>query len=182
MKAKGVKTFVIDPFNRIEQGAEYGTKMEFIQKSLGKFIQFAKTTDSLVLLIAHPTKLKKEERSGKFPMATAYDISGSADFFNMPSYVISVRREQDDETLEFLSYGQIGISKAKHNETMGTTGMWKFRYNINNGRYSCDEQTEINFDNSNWITKQEYIEPRENIVPISPSEAFQTSIDDDFPF
>ena len=180
VKAKGVKIFVIDPFNRIEQGAGYGNKMEYIQKTLGKFIQFAKMTDSLVLLVAHPVKLRKEEKTGKFPMATAYDISGSADFFNMPSYVISVRREQDDETLEFLSYGQIAISKAKNNETMGTTGMWNFRYNINNGRYSSDDDTEVYFDNSNWITKQEYVEPK--IQPITPSEAFQTEIDDDFPF
>lgn len=179
VKAKGVKTFIIDPFNRIEQGAEYGTKMEFIQKALGKFIQFAKTTDSLVLLIAHPTKLKKDDK-GKFPMATAYDISGSADFFNMPSYIISVRREQDDDTLEFLSYGQIAISKAKNNETMGTPGVWQFRYNINNGRYSCDEEPELAYDNSNWITKEEYVEPK--IQPIQPSQAFQTEIDDDFPF
>ena len=100
----------------------------------------------------------------------------------MPSYVISVRREQDDETLEFLSYGQIGISKAKHNETMGNTGVWQFRYNINNGRYSCNESVEINFDNSNWITKQEYIEPKEYIKPLSVNEAFQTEIDDEFPF
>lgn len=182
VKAKGTKIFIIDPFNRIEQGAEYGTKMEFIQKTLGKFISFAKNTDSLVLLIAHPTKLKKEEKTGKFPMATAYDISGSADFFNMPSYVISVRREQDDETLEFLSYGQIGISKAKHNETMGNTGVWNFRYNINNGRYSCDESVEVNYDNSNWITKQEYKEHIEKIKSITLGEAFQTEIDDDFPF
>ena len=174
VKAKGVKMFVIDPFNRIEQGANYGTQMQFIQKTLGKLISFCRKTDSLLFLVAHPTKLRKNEKNGKFPIATAYDISGSADFWNMPSYVISVRREQDDETLEFLTYGQVVISKAKVNETMGDTGIWNFRYNINNGRYITDDKEKsCNFDNTNWITKEEYKEPEEpKLQALNPYEAF----------
>ena len=195
VKAKGVKMFVVDPFNRIEQGANYGTQMQFIQKTLGKLISFCRKTDSLLFLVAHPTKLRKNEKNGKFPLATAYDISGSADFWNMPSYVISVRREQDDETLEFLNYGQVVISKAKVNETMGDTGIWNFRYNINNGRYITDDKEKsINFDNTNWITNEEYKEPEEpKLQAINPYEAFGmpkndlfckdgTEQDDDMPF
>jgi twinkle protein len=195
VKAKGVKIFVVDPFNRIEQGANYGNQMQFIQKTLGKLISFCRKTDSLLFLVAHPTKLRKNEKNGKFPIATAYDISGSADFWNMPSYVISVRREQDDETLEFLTYGQVVISKAKVNETMGDTGIWNFRYNVNNGRYITDDKEKIcNFDNTNWITKEEYKEPEESkLQALNPYEAFGmpkndlfckdgTEQDDDMPF
>lgn len=195
VKAKGVKVFVVDPFNRIEQGANYGTQMQFIQKTLGKLISFCRKTDSLLFLVAHPTKLRKNEKNGKFPIATAYDISGSADFWNMPSYVISVRREQDDETLEFLTYGQVVISKAKVNETMGDTGIWNFRYNVNNGRYITDDKEKsCNFDNTNWITKEEYKEPEEpKLQALNPYEAFGmpknnlfckdgTEQDDDMPF
>ena len=169
--------------------------MQFIQKTLGKLISFCRKTDSLLFLVAHPTKLRKNEKNGKFPIATAYDISGSADFWNMPSYVISVRREQDDETLEFLTYGQVVISKAKVNETMGDTGIWNFRYNVNNGRYITDDkENSCNFDNTNWITKEEYKEPEEpKLQALNPYEAFGlpknylvckygTEQDDDMPF
>ena len=178
VRAKGVKVFVIDPFNRIETDQDYlHDKLLYIKKTLKKIISFVKKNDCLLFLIAHPTKLQKT-KEGKFPMASMYDISGSADFFNMTSYGISVRREQDDETLEFLSYGQVAISKAKLNETMGSTGIWEFRYNINNGRYITDNKNkEVDFDNSNWITKKEYIEPK--IIPVTLSQAFDT---DECPF
>lgn len=178
VRSKGVKVFVIDPFNRIETDQDYlHDKLLYIKKTLKKIISFVKKNDCLLFLIAHPTKLQKT-KEGKFPMASMYDISGSADFFNMTSYGISVRREQDDETLEFLSYGQVAISKAKLNETMGSTGIWEFRYNINNGRYITDNKNkEVDFDNSNWITKKEYIEPK--IIPVTLSQAFDT---DECPF
>ena len=179
VKAKGVKVFVIDPFNRIETDQDYlHDKLLYIKKTLKNIISFVKKNDCLLFLIAHPTKLQKS-KDGKFPMASMYDISGSADFFNMTSYGISVRREQDDQTLEFLTYGQVAISKAKLNETMGSTGVWNFRYNINNGRYSSDDKNEtLNFDNSNWITKADYKEPK--LPTPTLSQAFDD--DSDFPF
>lgn len=157
VKAKGVKLFVIDPFNRIETDQEYThDKLLYIKKTLKKIISFVKRNDALLFLIAHPTKLQKT-KDGKFPIASMYDISGSADFFNMTSYGISVRREQKDDTLEFLSYGQVAISKAKLNQTMGSTGIWEFRYNLNNGRYESENRNgDVQFDNINWITKNEF--------------------------
>lgn len=169
VKAKGVKVFVIDPFNRIETDQDYThDKLLYIKKTLNKIISFVKKNDALLFLIAHPTKLQKM-KDGKYPMATMYDISGSADFFNMTSYGISVRREQDDDTLEFLSYGQVAIIKAKVNETMGSTGVWEFRYNINNGRYVSENEKDgmPNYDNTNWVTKEEQPEPvKEKPLPM----------------
>lgn len=159
VKTKGCKTFVIDPFNRIEvEQDNLNNERLFIKKVLKKLDNFVKKNDVLLFLIAHPRKLEKNKTNGKFPMPSMYDISGSADFNNMTSYGIAVRREQDDESLEFLTYGQVSISKAKFNETMGDTGVWDFRYNINNGRYITDLKSEnnITFDNLNWITKQDF--------------------------
>lgn len=178
VKAKGVKCFVIDPFNRIETDQDYTVdKLLYIKKTLKKIISFVKRNDALLFLIAHPTKLQKT-KEGKFPMASMYDISGSADFFNMTSYGVSVRREQDDNTLEFLSHGQVAISKAKLNETMGKTGLWEFRYNINNGRYCTDDRNNptTDYDNTNWITKEEFKEPEKEeykLPLIQPNIAFE---------
>ena len=185
VKAKGCKAFVIDPFNRIEQGANHSDNERlFIKKTLGKMISFAKRTDSLLLLIAHPTKLRKDEKTKKFPMPTMYDISGSADFWNMVDHGIAVRREQDDEG-KFQTYGQINVAKTKYNYTMGETGLWNFRYNINNGRYVFDDintATSPTFDNSNWITKEQYTPPepeKEKPLPkLNPQDAWE----DEFEF
>lgn len=65
---------------------------------------------------------------------------------------------------------------------MGDTGLWNFRYNINNGRYCVDtlDEKQPVFDNSNWITKEEYTEPEPIQIPmVSPKDAFD---DDDCPF
>lgn len=179
VKAKGVKVFVIDPFNRIETDQDYTfDKLLYIKKTLKKIISFVKRNDALLFLIAHPTKLQKL-KDGKFPIATMYDISGSADFFNMTSYGISVRREQDDETLEFLSYGQVAISKAKLNETMGIPGVWEFRYNINNGRYISENRNgAVQFDNSNWITSTEREEQEFKLPTLTPDIAFSDEYGD----
>ena len=63
---------------------------------------------------------------------------------------------------------------------MGETGIWNFRYNINNGRYSedyLDERTII-FDNSNWITKEEFNPVIEKPLPtIDPDQAFEDMFD-----
>ena len=175
VKTKGCKTFVIDPFNRIEvEQDDLNNERLFIKKVLKKLDNFVKKNDVLLFLIAHPRKLEKNKTTGKFPMPSMYDISGSADFNNMTSYGISVRREQDDETLEFLSYGQVSISKAKLNETMGSTGVWEFRYNINNGRYITDKKDNTNdFDNSNWITKTEYKEEIKPVPMATTQQAFE---------
>jgi len=179
VKAKGVKVFVIDPFNRIETDQEYTfDKLLFIKKTLKKIISFVKRNDALLFLIAHPTKLQKLA-NGKFPIATMYDISGSADFYNMTSYGISVRREQDDSTLEPLTYGQVAISKAKLNETMGSTGIWEYRYNINNGRYASENiNGKVDFDNYNWITKLENVKVEYKLQPVQPNIAFSDEYGD----
>lgn len=181
-KAKGCKAFLIDPFNRIEQGANHSDNERlFIKKALGKMIAFTKKTDSLLFLVAHPTKLPKGN-DGKFKMPTPYDISGSADFWNMPDYCMSIRRNQDDDG-KFLSHGTVLVSKTKINKTLGDTGQWDFWYNINNGRYLTDfnDGAERIWDNSNWITKEE---PKEYALPkmeATPS-IFEQEDDDDFPF
>ena len=180
VKAKGVKVFVIDPFNRIEQTAGHGDNERlFIKKTLVKMTSFAKRTDSLLLLIAHPTKMRKEEGTKKYVMPTAYDVSGTADFYNMSDYCITVHRTQDDNGTR-KPFGTVYIEKTKYNKTMGNTGIWNYWYNINNGRYISDDYTGEPkvWDNSNWITKEEFKPVIEKPLPtIDPDQAFEDMFD-----
>ncbi len=181
VKAKGCKAFVIDPFNRIEQSANHSDNERlFIKKNLVKMSNFAKRTDSLLFLIAHPTKMQKEKGIYKIP--GPYDISGSADFWNMLDYTLTVHRMQKEDDGKFQTFGIVIVQKTKINKTMGKTGTWPYWYNINNGRYITDhDDGSIKiFDNSNWITNVDFIPPKENeyqIKPATPSQAF----DDPYP-
>lgn len=184
VKAKGCKAFIIDPFNRIEQSANHSDNERlFIKKNLVKMVNFTKKTDSLLFLIAHPTKMGKDAE-GNWMIPTPYSISGSADFWNMPDYCLSVHRGQDDNG-KFQTYGSVTVQKTKINKTMGDTGVWNYRFNINNGRYANDnlDASPIIYDNSNWITKEEHstlieVEPIEVRLPyIDPDEAFLDSFE-----
>lgn len=169
VKAKGCKAFVIDPFNRIEQSANHSDNERlFIKKNLVKMSNFAKRTDSLLFLIAHPTKMPKEKGIYKIP--GPYDISGSADFWNMLDYTLTVHRIQNEDG-KYNSFGIVIVQKAKINKTMGETGTWPYWYNINNGRYITDHDDgkPREWDNSNWITNEEYYPPEEPEFKIHPA-------------
>lgn len=175
VKAKGCKAFIIDPFNRIEQTANHADNERlFIKKNLVKMSNFTKSTDSLLFLIAHPTKMQKDKGIYKIP--GPYDISGSADFWNMLDYTLTVHRIQKEDG-QFNSFGVVIVQKAKINKTMGETGTWPYWYNINNGRYITDHENgqQKQWDNSNWITNEEYYPPEEpefKIQPLTLNEAF----------
>jgi len=179
VKKKGVKNCVIDPFNRIERsnGAD---KLDYIAGVLIKLSNFAKKHDVLVHLVAHPKKLDKD-KGGFYPMATMYDISGSADFWNMSDYGISVMRTQDPETKKFLTYGTIATQKVKFKH-LGRTDAIGFKYNYNNGRYEDEQSIIDDWDYSNWIKKEI---PLSKLTPENPQNAFNKNNDnddDDFPF
>jgi twinkle protein len=178
VKAKGCKAFVIDPFNRIEQSANHSDNERlFIKKNLVKMSNFTKRTDSLLFLVAHPTKMTKDKDDIKYKIPGPYNISGSADFLNMCDYTLTVHRGQDSETGKYQSFGYVIVQKAKINKTMGDTGSWNYWYNINNGRYITDHDDgkPRQWDNSNWITNEEYYPPEEpeyTVQPATTNQAF----------
>lgn len=181
IKAKGCKVFVIDPWNRVEQSAKHSDNERlFIKQNLIKMNNFAKRTDSLLLLIAHPTKMSKDE-NGKYLIPGPYNISGSADFLNMADYTLTVHRSQDEKG-KYLTSGNVVVQKTKINKTLGNTGAWPYYYNINNGRYATDNMSERpEWDNSNWITKEQYTPPepeKEKPLPkLDPQQAFEDQFD-----
>lgn len=183
VKAKGCKLFVIDPWNKVEQEAEHSNNERlFIKKNLVKMSNFARRTDSLLTLIAHPTKMNKDEK-GHYIIPGPYNISGSADFLNMADYTFTVHRNQDPEG-KFLTHGSVVVQKTKINKTLGSTGTWPYLYNINNGRYETDHMSgePTKWDNSNWITKEEYKEPETFKVPTATLNDAFGEYDKDMPF
>ena len=128
----GIKGAVIDPWNRMEGGIPAGkSKLDYIGEMLQTAADFAKASKLWLGIIAHPTKLKKDEKTGQYPVATMYDISGSADFYNMADNGLSLWRDQQGKS----NLVQIHIQKVK-NKYVGSSGnMIELEWDRVSGRF-----------------------------------------------
>jgi len=152
VKQKGIKIFVIDPYNKLEhERKSHQTETEYVSKFLDKLINFAKFNNILVFLIAHPVKMQK----GEIP--TLYNISGSANFYNKTDYGITIHRVFDEQNI-MTNQIQIHIQKIKF-KNLGNQGVVEMKYNYNNGRF--ETKTIDSWDNSNWLIKEEI---QQNII------------------
>jgi twinkle protein len=76
----GINIFVVDAWNKVEHN-NTKTTLENINRTLSRLTQFAQQHNVLIIVIAHPTKMKKKD-DGMYEEPTLYDVSGSADFRN----------------------------------------------------------------------------------------------------
>lgn len=112
----GVKGVVIDPWNYIEHKVPPGySETQYISEALTLITEFAKRNDVHIFLVAHPKKLVKEK--GQYPIATMYDIAGSAHFFNKTDNGLSIHRDFSTnivtayvQKVRFSWLGKIGFS------------------------------------------------------------------------
>jgi twinkle protein len=147
IKTKGIKIFVIDPYNRLDHKYT-DTETQYISRFLDKLTNFARFNKVLLFLIAHPTKMRKNA-TGKYDVPTLYDISGSANFYNKADYGFTIHRATDDAN---IMQNQVEIHwqkiKFKH---LGQQGITEMKYNYNNGRFEEDYKSIDNWDNSCWL-------------------------------
>lgn len=92
----GIRGIVVDPFNYINRNAEAG--VDGIREILTKFSKFVRDYELVGILVAHPAKQKRDE-SGAYRVADGYDVSGSADFYNIPDFGLTVHRQDKRDTL-----------------------------------------------------------------------------------
>jgi len=95
MYCYGTDIFVIDAFNKLEFD-EKGQKLDQINSVLTKLTNFAQMNNVIIFLVAHPTKMSKNE-SGVYGMPTLYDVSGSADFRNQTHDGFCIYRHFEDQ-------------------------------------------------------------------------------------
>lgn len=114
----GIKGVIIDPWNYIEHKVPPGySETQYVSEALTLIVEFAKKNDVHVFLVAHPRKLMKDQKTGQYPIATMYDISGSAHFFNKADNGISIHRDFNNgivtayvQKVRFSWLGRIGFS------------------------------------------------------------------------
>ena len=89
-----VKGVLIDPWNWLESCVPPGESIAvYTGKMLKKIISFARTYDVWFGIVVHPRKPEKDKKTGKYPIPTLNDCSGSSEFNNKADYGISLYRD-----------------------------------------------------------------------------------------
>lgn len=127
----GIDIFVVDAFNKVQLGD--GNHLAEINKVLTKLTNFAQSNDVIVFLVAHPTKMKRNE-AGVYENPTLYDVSGSADFRNQTHDGFGIYRFFESESIE-EGYTTFTNLKTKFSFQGEIGGISEFSYHIPSGRY-----------------------------------------------
>ena len=155
VRRKGIRVFILDPYNCLEHQIPTGqSETQYISEFLEKLRSFARRRQVLVILAAHPIKMKKDLGSGKFPVPTMYDISGSAAFFNKADFGIAIERDRAQcvtrvhvQKVKFRHLGQPGVASFEYNEYCG-----RF-VPMQEGKTADLPNRALQYDNSNWLAK-----------------------------
>lgn len=174
MYSFGINIFVVDAFNKVI--LPRGNRIEEINNVLTKLTHFAQSNNVAIILVAHPTKMKKNEKTSLYEVPTLYDVSGSADFRNQTHNGFTVYRHFQTENSE--GFTEIYNMKTKFNFQGQIGEKCEFSYSLVNGRYYERYTPEplfslIDGEESNKEPEQIYIEP---------NEAFDITDNEEIPF
>lgn len=145
VKTRGIKVLVVDPYNRLEHQYK-DSETQYISRFLDKLTNFARFSDVLVILVAHPRKMERDAM-GKLKCPSLYDISGSSNFYNKCDYGFTIHRKTDGNNA-LLNEVEVHWQKVKF-KYLGNGGISELKYNFVNGRFQVD----TNWDNTNWLVR-----------------------------
>lgn len=167
MYSFGIDIFVIDAFNKVLLPS--GNKIEQINIVLTKLTSFAQSNNVMVFLVAHPTKMQKNEK-GIYAVPTLYDVSGSADFRNMTHNGYTIYRYFEDVELGHEDETEFFNMKTKFNFQGKIGESIKFKYCHQNGRFYANENEPLY---SFWDD-----DIKEEIPTATPQQAFEINPDE----
>ena len=126
-EGRNPRYLVLDPFNMLSiKSKSNGT--EKIEQILRAITQFSHQMGILVILIAHPFKMRKDEKTGQYEIPDFYSVKGSSAFFEMSYHGLVVYRNMDNSVM-------VRVLKVKQNN-LGTTNAEVFLdYHKASGRY-----------------------------------------------
>jgi len=143
---KGIRVLVIDPYNRLEHKIPAGmSETHYISSFYDKISNFAKRKNVMVILVAHPIKMKME--NAKFEVPNLYDISGSANFFNKTDFGLTVYRDMIEEVI------MVYVQKVRFRH-LGQNGKCTWKFNSINGRFAIYNGYNVQWDNDNYLKKK----------------------------
>lgn len=127
----GSRWLVLDPWNRFQhQRPNSSNETEHVATILDMVAQWAASHNCNVIIVAHPQKLYRDKDSKKYFVPGGYDISGSANFFNIADFGLTAYRpDLNSPDVE------IHIWKVRF-KRHGKRGTVKLRWDRSTGRYS----------------------------------------------
>jgi twinkle protein len=128
VKRKGINGLLFDPWNCIEHKYSGENETKYVLECLNKLLIFLEKYRVHGFLVAHPTKLRKDSKTGKYEIPTLYNISGSAHFFNRPHNGLSVYRDFQTNVVD------VYIQKVKWS-WLGKTGFTSYNFNTMTRQY-----------------------------------------------
>lgn len=125
----GVDAVLLDPWNTVEhKRPREQSETEYIGEALSGWIDFARTMNVAVFIVAHPTKIPSNRETGMPYLMTGYDISGSANWVNKPDNVIIIQRPDFKEATAVVH-----VQKIRDQRHTGQRGAVKFDYSAETG-------------------------------------------------
>ena len=140
---------VIDPFNMLSIKGKFSNQ-EKIEEILRRLTHFSHQMNILVILVAHPFKMRKDEKTGEYPIPDFYSVKGSSAFFEMSYHGLVVYRKLGNSTL-------VKVLKVKQNNLGNVNAEAYFTYDTPSGRYiPLDEnnnETQGTHRDKDWLDK-----------------------------
>lgn len=172
MMRYGIDIFVIDAWNKVILNDK--NELQGIRRVLTKLTSFAQQNNVMIFLVAHPTKMKKNEKTQEYEQPTLYDVAGSADFRNQTHDGFCVYR--------YFNEGKTTITNLKTKMSFqGEIGKSAdFYYNLDNGRYfdCATQKNNLPLWHDSKPTENKYYNT--NILPTpTMQEAFDLNTNDD---
>lgn len=146
----GLNYFCIDAWNKLSHKSKDLLETEI---ALNELALFCEAEQVHCFLIAHPKKMEKDKKTGKFNVPTPYDVSGSADFYNKLDNWISIYLDRETN----ISTWHIQKVKFSH---WGWISSPQYKWDPDSGRYYKEGFPDF----TNWITG------KVNTKPVNPNE------------
>lgn len=144
-----IDVFVIDAFNKVKRHTD---SLKEINDVLARLTLFCQVHHVNIFLIAHPTKMRKDEKTGLYNMPTLYDVKGTGDFYDQTHCGLTVYRNFDLED----PYIKVVVTKIKYKHQGNLGEETFFKYQKENGRfYEYNDRP----DNISFIEEEKDIIP-----------------------
>ena len=131
----GINMFIIDAWNKVLMPKGFQGK-DGIDQILTRLTSFCIQYNVHVFLVAHPTKMRKHEKTGKYEIPDLYSVSGSSDFRNQTHNGLCVYREFGNDVEP--GYTMVINLKTKYDFQGKITSSTKFNWNNDNRRFYVD--------------------------------------------
>ncbi len=120
---------VLDPWNTLEHLRPRDmSETEYVGWALTKMTNWVREKDMHLFIVAHPSKMTRDQKTGDRPIPTPYDIHGSAHWFNKADNIICVHRKMPDggqevdliaQKVRFKNIGHVGLATVLYDRVTG---------------------------------------------------------------